>query len=130
MGGQLMVVRVIPRGPAEKAGVQSGDVVLGVGGETAKDLADFYRKVWALGSAGTTVPVDVMQDSGKRRIDIHSMGRYGPSQAQVDVLIILSSRNSRQRISGTQCQARQILCGSWVPALSCAQAGMTAAWIS
>jgi len=49
---------------------------LGVGGKTAKDLADFYRKVWALGSAGTTVPVDVMQGSSKRRIDIPSMSRY------------------------------------------------------
>ena len=65
-----------PAGPAEKAGVQRGDVVLGVGGKTAKDLADFYRKVWALGSAGTTVPVDMMQGSGKRRIDIPSMSRY------------------------------------------------------
>jgi S1-C subfamily serine protease len=77
LGGQLMVVRVIPQSPAEKAGVQRGDAVLGVGGKSAKDLADFYRKVWALGSAGTTVPVDVMQgSSGKRRIDIPSMSRY------------------------------------------------------
>jgi S1-C subfamily serine protease len=76
MGGQLMVVRVIPQSPAEKAGVQRGDVVLGVGGKNAKDLADFYRKVWALGSAGTTVPVDMMQGSGKRRIEIPSMSRY------------------------------------------------------
>jgi S1-C subfamily serine protease len=76
LGGQLMVARVIPQSPAEKAGLQRGDVVLGVGGAKAKDLADFYRKVWALGSAGTTVPVDVIQNSAKRRIDIPSMSRY------------------------------------------------------
>jgi S1-C subfamily serine protease len=76
LGGQLMVARVIPQSPAEKAGLQRGDVVLGVAGTKVKDLADFYRKVWALGSAGTTVPVDVIQNSAKRRIDIPSMSRY------------------------------------------------------
>ncbi|MET0652294.1 MAG: S1C family serine protease [Hyphomicrobiaceae bacterium] len=76
LGGLLLVARVVPQSPAEKAGVQRGDVVLGVAGAKAKDLADFYRKVWARGSAGTTVPVDVMQNSATRRIDIPSMSRY------------------------------------------------------
>ena len=76
LSGMLVVARVVPQGPAEKAGVQRGDVVVGVGGAKAESLADFYRKVWALGSAGTTVPVDVMQNSAKRRIDIPSMSRY------------------------------------------------------
>jgi S1-C subfamily serine protease len=76
LGGQLMVARVVPQSPAEKAGVQRGDVVLGVAGAKVKDLADFYRKVWALGSAGISVPVDVVQNSAKRRIDIPSMSRY------------------------------------------------------
>jgi hypothetical protein len=38
-------------------------------------LADFYRKVWAQGSAGATVALDVLQDSEVRRIEVKSMNR-------------------------------------------------------
>lgn len=75
VGGRLLVSRVAAGGPAEKAGVKRGDVVVGVGGETAKTLADFYRKVWAKGDAGTTVPLDVVQDNATRRIDVPSANR-------------------------------------------------------
>ena len=75
VGGQLTVARVAPGGPAEKAGVQRGTVVLGVAGEPARDMADFYRKVWSRGSAGTSIPVDVLQGSNRRRIDIPSVNR-------------------------------------------------------
>lgn len=75
VGGRLMVSRVTAGGPAEKAGVQKGDVVKGVGGETARTLGDFYRKVWALGSAGITVPLDVVRDDKARRLDVPSMNR-------------------------------------------------------
>jgi len=61
--GRLFVSRVTPGGPAEKAGLKRGDVVVGVNGEPPKNLADFYRKVWAQGAAGTTVAIDVLQDS-------------------------------------------------------------------
>ena len=38
-------------------------------------LADFYRKLWSLGGAGVTVPLDLLQDSGVKRIDVKSMNR-------------------------------------------------------
>ena len=41
----------------------------------ARSLADFYRKIWAVGEAGATVPLDVLQDNEKRRIDVKSMNR-------------------------------------------------------
>src|SRR5215475_5329298 len=50
--GRLFVGRVTPGGPADKAGVKRGDVIVGVAGEPAKSLPDFYRKVWAQGGAG------------------------------------------------------------------------------
>ena len=64
-----------PGGPAEKAGLKRGDVVVGVNGEPPKNLADFYRKVWAQGAAGTTVAIDVLQDSQVRRVEIKSINR-------------------------------------------------------
>jgi len=73
--GRLFVSRVTPGGPAEKAGLRRGDVVVGVNGEPPKNLADFYRKVWAQGAAGTTVAIDVLQDSQVRRVEIKSINR-------------------------------------------------------
>jgi S1-C subfamily serine protease len=73
--GRLVVSRVTPGGPGEKAGIRRGDEIVGVGGTAPRGLADFYRKVWATGAAGTTVPLDVEHDGEKRRIDVKSMNR-------------------------------------------------------
>jgi len=73
--GRLVVARVAAGGPAEKAGVAKGDVVVGVGGETASGLADFYRKVWALGAAGTVVPLDLLRGEAPRRVEVPSANR-------------------------------------------------------
>jgi serine protease Do len=73
--GRLFVSRVTPGGPAEKAGLRRGDVIVGVNGEPPKNLADFYRKVWAQGGAGVSIPLDVLQDSQVRRVDVTSANR-------------------------------------------------------
>lgn len=73
--GRLFVRSVITDGPAERAGIRRGDIIVGVAGETPKSLADFYRKIWAVGDAGVTVPLDVLHDQEKRRVDIKSMNR-------------------------------------------------------
>jgi S1-C subfamily serine protease len=73
--GRLMVARVTPGGPADRAGLQRGDVIVGVAGDAPRGLADFYRKVWAQGGAGATVPLDVLHDGDKRRVDVRSINR-------------------------------------------------------
>jgi S1-C subfamily serine protease len=73
--GRLFVGNVTSGGPAEKAGVRRGDIIVGVNGEKPNDLADFYRRIRALGSAGVTVPLDVMQDSAPRHVDVPSASR-------------------------------------------------------
>ena len=75
MRGRLFVSRVTPDGPAEKAGIKRGDVVVGINGEQPKNLADFYRKVWAQGSAGVSIALDVLQDSQVKRLDVKSINR-------------------------------------------------------
>jgi S1-C subfamily serine protease len=73
--GRLIVSRVTPGGPGEKAGIRKGDEIVGVAGEPPRSLADFYRKVWATGTAGATVPLDVEQGGEKRRIGVKSINR-------------------------------------------------------
>jgi S1-C subfamily serine protease len=73
--GRLFVTRVTGGGPAEKAGLKRGDVIVSVNGERAHTLAEFYRKVWAQGAAGATIHLEVLQDEGMRRVDVHSINR-------------------------------------------------------
>ena len=49
-------------GPAESADLRAGDVVEAVAGEPIADLADFFRRVWALGEAGVRVPLTVRRE--------------------------------------------------------------------
>ena len=81
--GRLYVARVSEGGPAEQAGIRTGDLVLGVGGEPVTNLAEFYRKLWARGAAGTEVPLRVLQGMEVRDVKVRSMDRleyYKPSK--------------------------------------------------
>ena len=73
--GRLFVARVSAGGPAERAGLKPGDIVLAVGEEPVTSLADFYRKLWARGAAGTQVPLKVLQGMQIRDVPVRSIDR-------------------------------------------------------
>jgi S1-C subfamily serine protease len=73
--GHVFVSRVTADGPAEKAGIQAGDIIVTVNGEAPRSLADFYRKVWALGAAGISVSLDLLQGASIKRIEVKSINR-------------------------------------------------------
>jgi S1-C subfamily serine protease len=75
MRGHLVVTSVTPEGPAEKAGLKRGDMILGVNGEPVAHLPEFYRKIYAQGGAGTVIPLDVFKDNDRKRVDIKSINR-------------------------------------------------------
>jgi S1-C subfamily serine protease len=56
---RVVVVGVSERGPAARAELKAGDVILAVNGDKITDQASFYRKLWALGPAGVDVPLTV-----------------------------------------------------------------------
>ena len=70
-----MVARATPGGPAARAGVHVGAKIVRVNGERPRDLADFYRKVWAQGEAGAVIPLELSHHDEVQRIDITSMSR-------------------------------------------------------
>jgi S1-C subfamily serine protease len=73
--GHLMVVRVAPNGPADGAGIDPGDIIVGIGQEPITDLADFYRRLWKLGPAGTEVTLRVLKGSEMRDLKLRSIDR-------------------------------------------------------
>ena len=74
--GRLFINRVAPGGPAAKAGLAKDDIIIGVAGQKVGGLADFYRKVWALGQAGTEVPLTVLTRDGVGEVTVFSASRY------------------------------------------------------
>lgn len=73
--GHLLVTRVSPEGPADKAGIRNGDIVVGIGSQAVTSHGDFYRKVWSLGSAGVDVSLKVLQGADLREVKLRSIDR-------------------------------------------------------
>jgi S1-C subfamily serine protease len=61
--GRILVASVAEQGPAAAAGMRRGDIVSGVRDMGVDGLADFYRKVWSSGPAGTEIPIEIVRDS-------------------------------------------------------------------
>lgn len=75
LAGRLFVDRVTPQSPAEKSGLRRGDIIVGIGGDVTRTLPEFYRKLWSVGAAGATIPLDVMHGHDMRRVDVKSVNR-------------------------------------------------------
>jgi S1-C subfamily serine protease len=73
--GALAVGGVADGGPADQAGVSTGDIVLEVAGQRVSGLADLYRKVWDLGPAGVEVSLTLARDEGLVRARLRSADR-------------------------------------------------------
>jgi S1-C subfamily serine protease len=56
---KVVVIGIAGNGPAARAELKTGDVILAVKGETIASQAAFYRKLWSLGAAGVDVPLTV-----------------------------------------------------------------------
>lgn len=75
MQGRVLVTRVSADGPADRSGLDKGDIILGVDGADTIGLADFYRQLWATGKAGTDIQLKVLKGSEIQEVSVKSMER-------------------------------------------------------
>ena len=59
---RVVVVGISAKGPAARAELKAGDVILAVNGEKISSQTQFYRKLWSLGPAGVDVPLTVYHE--------------------------------------------------------------------
>jgi S1-C subfamily serine protease len=80
---RVVIAGVAGRGPAARAKLKQGDVVLSVGGMKISGLAGLFRTVWSLGRAGVEVPMTVYRDGRPLDLTVTSGDRNrflkGPS---------------------------------------------------
>lgn len=73
--GDVVVMNVSSQGPAADAGLQRGDIISDVRDEEVSGLADFYRKLWNTGPAGSEVPMRIVRDGRETWVRIKSADR-------------------------------------------------------
>ena len=82
---RLVIVGLADRGPAKKADLRTGDIMLSVAGKDVRDLAGFFRRIWAQGQAGVEVPITIYRDGETMDLRVKSSERNrflkGPSLA-------------------------------------------------
>jgi len=80
---RVVIAGVAGKGPAARAKLKQGDVVLSVGGMKVSGLAGLFRKVWSMGKAGVDVPMTVYRDGRPMDLTVTSGDRNrflkGPS---------------------------------------------------
>lgn len=72
---RLVVAGLASGGPAMRAGVELGDLVIGIDGEPVIGLATMFRRIWALGSAGVPVPLTLQRDGRTLSLTVESGAR-------------------------------------------------------
>ena len=73
--GRLVVNGLATGGPAERAGVHAGDLVVAVGGKRVSSLAELFRGIWRLGPAGTEIPLTLARGGGPVYVAVRSGDR-------------------------------------------------------
>ena len=71
----INVGRLSVDGPADKAGLERGDIITAVGNTDVKTQADFYRAIWSRGDAGVRVPLTIKRGKKELTVDVRSIDR-------------------------------------------------------
>jgi S1-C subfamily serine protease len=72
---RIVIIGLAERGPAQRAGLHTGDVVRAIGSEEVRSLAGMFRQVWSLGQAGVEIPITLDRDGQTVELKIASADR-------------------------------------------------------
>jgi S1-C subfamily serine protease len=75
LAGKVYVTGVVEGGPAQSADIREGDVISEVAQQEVGTLPEFYRRVWAVGPAGTGVPLTTVRGATQIRLNVRSVDR-------------------------------------------------------
>lgn len=74
--GHLVIAGMVDGGPAQASDLNVGDLILQVDGVDVSELAEFFRRIWALGDAGIEVPLTIYRNGETLQIKVRSANRY------------------------------------------------------
>lgn len=69
---RIVIVGLAVNGPAARADLRAGDIIVGVDGEEVSDLATLYRRIWSLGDAGVEIPLTIYRDGDTFDVGVNS----------------------------------------------------------
>jgi len=75
VAGRVYVTGIVEGGPAQQAGIREGDVISRVAEKEVDTLPDFYRRLWAVGPAGTGVPLTAIRGATQLHLNVRSVDR-------------------------------------------------------
>jgi serine protease Do len=73
--GGVLLTGIVPGGPAERAGLRRGDLVLSVDGTPVSNLRELYEQVWRKGP-GQPLSLQVLRDASISVFEVISGDRY------------------------------------------------------
>src|SRR2546423_12692284 len=74
-GAHLVVAGLAPGGPAERAGVKGGDMIIEGAGEKPKGPAHLWRRVWRVGPVGRDAPLKISRKGAVSDLRLRSADR-------------------------------------------------------
>lgn len=72
---RLVIVGVTHSGPAQLAELHDGDIITHVGKRAVQTLPEFYRTLWAQGTAGSMITLVVKRGKRSREVQLRSASR-------------------------------------------------------
>jgi S1-C subfamily serine protease len=75
MTGKIYVTGVAAGGPAQLADIREGDLIMSVAEHDVATLPDFYRRLWAVGPAGSGVPLTAVRGGTRLHLNVRSVDR-------------------------------------------------------
>ena len=67
---RIVVMGLATNGPAQRAGLRTGDLILEVAGTRVSSLAGFFRRIWALGEAGVEAPLTLHREGDTFQVSV------------------------------------------------------------